>query len=137
MSEKLAAYFTLALLLTARSDQASRASVKARIASPAVLALGVSLVIEAVQAFMPLRVPSLTDPILAVVGALAGGFACLVMEDFHRFAVRGAQHADETLPFSERRVPLGLVDSVIASLMEPHPQAPLERAPRRTPTQSD
>jgi VanZ family protein len=134
MSEKLAAYFILCFLLTGCSRSVSHMSTKSRVTSVIVFAFATSLVMEVIQMFIPVRVPSLTDPILAVVGASTGVLAWFVAADFHRFVVADAQREDEAIPAGSMQPVLGLVDSVIASLMEPHAKAPRERAPKRAPT---
>jgi hypothetical protein len=99
-----------------------------------VLATGValSLVIEAVQMFMTVRITSLTDPLLALAGCLIGVITLQQMAMFHR-------DATDLVPVriqvpSDAVEPLPPADALIASLTDPHPDAPIEPSRGRQPS---
>lgn len=131
MLEKLATYFVFAALLAAVSIQKPGARVGPRVAEITIVAIVVSLIIEAAQVFLPVRVPTLTDPILAAVGAATGAVSYFYAVDYFRLA-HARSLVDSVVTQEPAPAPsLGLVDAVIASLMEPRPDAPRERTPVR------
>lgn len=101
---------------------------------PSILAvcLGLSVLIEAVQLFMPVRVASLTDPILAGGGCLVG----VVVQRQAWLWWHGRSRAIPELPSRAeaalRRAPeLGPTDLLVTGLADPHPDAPRERVPHQ------
>lgn len=125
MAEKLAAYFVFAALLLASSRDARRISVRNGVCQLALFSGLLSCALEIAQVFVVVRVPSLTDPILAVAGSTAGALFYFVAADFVRFAFAPSPQAAPS-PASETMPALGLVDSLIASLMDSHSSAPQE-----------
>ena len=90
-----------------------------------------STLIEIVQMYIPVRVTSLTDPILAAAGCLTGVLAQNHGARFYRFSVSlvaGVEPRLESLPPADR---------LVATLTETNPDAPVEPShkPRRTTVQ--
>ena len=134
--EKFAAYAVFAALFMTGWTRIFQPAKKPRIV--AVVAIGVLLqtVVELAQAYMPVRVTSLTDLILAATGCLIGA---LVQEQAVAFywLARSDRAAAPGLHAANPQAADGLSpgDALIASLMDPHPDAPSESqrgAPRRT-----
>ena len=84
--------------------------------------------------YIPVRVASLTDLILAACGSAVGVFAQERMLIFYHFSSsteavrpeargRGAAAPEDLSP----------TDALIASLMDPYTEAPAEHVPTRTP----
>jgi hypothetical protein len=133
LTEKVAVYAVLAGLLAAcRMGPSSRAS-GAGFGRVLAVCVGLSSFIEVVQVFIPIRVPSLTDPILAAVGCVLGvGVQRTVMSLF-RFAGAHEMVGPLELIATQGSPSLGLTDRLIATLTEPDPQAPVEVPPVHGP----
>ncbi|MBI4716307.1 MAG: VanZ family protein [Planctomycetes bacterium] len=120
--EKLAAYAVFAALLTASAGPKRGESWLAH--RKAIVLVGVLLAgaLECVQVFIPVRVVSLTDPILAACGCLMG----TVLADKSRaFLVAGSAAGEET---SGDR-PWSAADAALSTLAEPREDAPREPSP--------
>jgi VanZ family protein len=133
LTEKVAVYAVLAGLLAAcRMGASSRAS---GMGFGRVLAVcvGLSSVIEVVQVFIPIRVPSLTDPILAAVGCVLGVGVQRTVISLFRFARAHEVVGPSELIATQGGQSLGLTDRLIATLTEPDPKAPIEIPPTHIP----
>ena len=129
--EKFAAFAVFAALFMTGWTRLSYPEKKPRIASVVVMGIALQTVIELFQAYMPVRVTSLTDLILAGVGCLVGAVAQERAVRFYRLA-RARPPRDEAS--GEPGLPPG--DALVASLMDPRPDAPAEPSelrPRRQP----
>ncbi|MGB2988120.1 MAG: VanZ family protein [Phycisphaerae bacterium] len=132
--EKFASYLVFSALLAVCWTRVSSLATKPRLL--AILAVGVALSvgIEITQLFIPVRVTSLTDPILACGACLTGVLAQQHGARFYRFATSTAALG----PDERQRIPAGAVrrapsDVLVATLMEPRVDAPAEPSPMRTP----
>ena len=80
--------------------------------------------------YMPVRVTSLTDPILAAAGCLVGVLAQQHAAAFYRLAASRTIHVPHTAPIPEAATPdLGPTDTLVAGLMDPEAGAPTESIP--------
>ncbi len=128
--EKFAAYAVFAALLTAVSARLANTSVWTRMRRVAVLGVSISVMIEIVQMYMPVRVASLTDPILAFCGCSIGVMAKEQAVAFYWYAVTHEMIGPEGMRRDEgvlTRMPT--TDELIGTLIEPHPEAPVEMPP--------
>ena len=133
--EKFLSYAVFGLLACLSWRRLATCSFSARLTRVLAVGVLVSSAIECVQMFIPVRVASLTDPILAAGGCLVGVVAKDHAQAFYRFALTremaGPRTSDSTL---ETRIPRTLTDDLIGTLTEPHPDAPEERLPSQEPT---
>ncbi len=124
--EKFMAYAALATLLVMSSRKLLAMDLWHRIAVVSATALALSTPLEIVQSYMPVRVASLTDLILAAAGAVTGVLA-------HE---KGAIFLREALAISGEegglvRQPAGnhspnSTDELMGTLLDPSPSAPSE-----------
>lgn len=132
--EKFLAYAVFALLISFSWKRLAVHNLSGRLSRVVSLGVLISSAIEFVQMYMPVRVASLTDPILAAAGCLMGVIAKDHVQAFYQFAMTremaGPPLTDATL---EPQTPLTLTDELIATLTEPHPDAPTETPPTRKP----
>lgn len=128
--EKFAAYVVFAALLAASWRELARRPAGERFLRVTVVGVVLASVIEIVQVFIPVRVTSSTDVILAAAGCLVGVLAHEHGSAFYRFAtspaVTDAYNRPSRAPESGRRT---LSDALIGTLMEPNTQAPVEHVP--------
>ena len=130
--EKFGAYAVFAGLFALYLSPTVTLPGKPRMKTVLVAGVALSLVIEAVQMFITVRITSLTDPILALAGCLIGVITLQQMAIFHC-------DASTLLPVRipvplEVSEPLPPGDAVIASLADPQPDAPVEPSPTRQPS---
>jgi glycopeptide antibiotics resistance protein len=129
--EKFAAYVIFSALLASLWSNGRVLRAKPRLLGIIAIGVAVSALIEIVQMFISVRVTSLTDPMLAAGGCLAGVLARQHLGMLYRFATsEAAVSLEEIRPAP---VPLAPADALVASLTEPHPEAPVEPSPRRRP----
>jgi glycopeptide antibiotics resistance protein len=131
--EKFASYAVLGVLLARFWRGAVSPSVYRSALSAATVCVLLACAVETVQLFIRVRVVSLTDPLLASGGAVVGvvGYAKFMV--FYRKAT-GVTLREPDLAAAPGSGTLGPTDALIASLTEPHDEAPREpgRRPRRT-----
>ncbi|MFQ5461677.1 MAG: VanZ family protein [Phycisphaerae bacterium] len=129
--EKFAMYAVLGASLAAwhkRCTTLVPTSNMFRITSAAVL---ISCGIEAIQMFIPVRVTSLTDPIIAGVGSAVGVMMQNRAAMFLAFAWSHQMHGPSQVPDAEPSGRSITPDDVLATLAQPHPNAPTERVRKR------
>lgn len=129
--EKSASYIIFAACWAASRNPSAHEKAWTRTLLIVTAGVTLSTLIEIVQMYIPVRVTSLTDPILAAAGCLTGVLAQRHGARFYRFAVSIEAEAEprlETLP---------PVDRLVATLTETNPDAPVEPShrPRRTTVQ--
>jgi hypothetical protein len=117
--EKVAAFGVLAALLAMRHASGNSHRQVGSWAPAIIGCTALAGAVEFVQMFNPMRVPSLTDPILAALGAVLG---VLALRYASRFYSSAAEEAEPPM----RRAALGPVDELIATLAEPYEKAPAE-----------
>ena len=132
LTEKIAAYAVLGGLLAARRGVESgvRRASFSRVLYPCV---ALSSIVELVQVYVPIRVPSLTDPMLAAFGCLLGvgmqRTAASLVAFASEYEMIGPD--DSAMP---RAVPaMNLTDELIATLTDADPDAPVELPPVGVP----
>jgi len=130
--EKFGAYAVFAWLFAFYLSPTASLPVRPRMKTVLATGVALSLVIEAVQMFMTVRITSLTDPLLALAGCLIGVITLQQMAMFHR-------DATDLVPVriqvpSDAVEPLPPADALIASLTDPHPDAPIEPSRGRQPS---
>jgi VanZ family protein len=104
----------------------------ARVAIAAAFAACGSACVEIVQMYIPIRVTSLTDPILAAAGVAIGLICYENVLTFYRMSVATA--TGQMYRPSQRRQRLSPTDELIATLTEPGEDAPKEGTPERPRT---
>ena len=121
--EKILAFAVLAALLCRCHAAAGWGMLR-----PTIACVALSAMIELMQAFNPVRVPSVTDLLLAAAGGWLGVWAYSHVQAIVEFSRQLAPQA-----VGEARIPAApsLEDALLSQLSEPHPQAPLESPPRR------
>ncbi len=93
--------------------------------------LALSCAIEVIQILIPVRVPSLTDPIIAACACFVGLVGQRYAVAFWQFAATDAVLVDPRRIRTVRGRPtLAPADALIASLADPRPDAPLEQTPQ-------
>ena len=132
--EKFVMFGILAALLIAGWPKLARVATHSRIVIACTMAVLGSAIIEVIQMLIPVRVTSLTDPILAAGGAAVGVIAYEQGLAFYRFAAELAVRPQEGKASVALPTPFSPTDALIASLMEPAADAPKEPQPRRKPT---
>ncbi len=131
--QKFASYVVFAALLAMWWSRVGVNTMRSPVFAITVIGVSLSLLIELVQVFIPVRVTSLTDPILAAAGCLTGALAQRHAAEFYHFArTRRPAYQPERArrqrsPFAE----LPLDDALIATLYDPRPDAPIEPSPAR------
>jgi VanZ family protein len=124
--EKLTAYLVLSALLVAMLREVGGRSLRAGAAAAFASCLALALLIEVVQVFSPIRVTSLTDPIVALVGAGLGVLAQEQARRFYRNALRVASAEPQPERPQPRAAALSPLDELIGTLTEPREGAPAE-----------
>lgn len=114
---------------TGRHDRASR---RQRIRAIVWKNVGLAAIVEVLQCAIPLRVVSLTDPLLAAAGALIGVFTF----DGFMGLLLAARNASIPRRKSRRRTRLSPADQLVASLADAAPGAPAELPTSRRRPQS-
>ena len=135
--EKFASYVVFAALLATCWSRVRLIEPKSRLLPVIVVGVTLSAAIEAVQVFIPVRVTSLTDPILAAAGCLTGVLAQQHAVRFYWYARSPAPAIPEDHAPQRKAAPrLDPTDALVTLLMDPHPDAPAEPSPSRTPDHS-
>jgi VanZ family protein len=133
--EKLLVYALLGALLATCSRRLQALSMWSRVATLATIGVMIAIPLEVVQMFIPIRVASLTDLILAGCGCAAGAIGQEHAVGFYRFAT-SAKWPTSTGP--PREGPASPVPSptevLFDSLLDEDPAAPVEPSPTRKPT---
>lgn len=133
--EKLGVYAVFAAFLVLSRPSLQLLSLHRRVAWAALLGAVLSVPLEIVQAYIPVRVMSLTDPVLAACGSAAGVLLLAHATDFYFYARSSEFFAkvasDESRGGSRRMSP---TDSLIAELMDEKEGAPIEPSVDREPT---
>jgi len=127
--DKLLAWTLFAFFLSIAWRRVALRDTSNRLVTVAAVAIALSACIEFVQIFTWVRVPSLTDPILAGMGSVVGVLARDHAVAFYRFAARHEQEG----PSMPKRRHFSSLDELIATLGEPYADAPAETAPHRRP----
>ena len=127
--EKCASFALFSALLVAAWPRAQRARILQRIALVGGVGIGLSTAIELFQAYIPVRVTSLTDPILAACGCVVG----VVVQEHALTLYRSARSLAEEQEIALDTESLGLTDALIATLAEPSATAPREPSPAPAP----
>ncbi len=124
--EKIATYTVLAIMLVLSTRWYRRGSLSWRAFKVAKFGVCLSIPIEMVQIFIPIRVATITDPLLAIAGCVSG----VLILDVIANALR---HSSTPTQVSVSQQPsLSPVDELIQTLMQPDPNAPKEPSPKRT-----
>ncbi len=132
--EKFASYAVFSALLAMCWSRMTGLDTRLRILPIMTLGVAMSIAIEIPQMYIPVRVTSLTDPILAAAGCLTGVLAQQHAVMFYRFASSRAVIAPHITVQPETTTgALAPSDALIAGLMDPRPDAPTEPMP--TPPQ--
>ncbi len=133
--EKFISFALFAALLAITWPRAASMPIRSRVLAISMIGVAVSIPIEIVQMFIPVRVTSLTDPILAFCGCAVGVLAEDHAVAFFRFATTHEMFGPKGVR-TGRETPseLAPADALIASLSEPRPDAPTEPSPKRRPT---
>ncbi|MCH7839406.1 MAG: VanZ family protein [Planctomycetes bacterium] len=138
--EKFSSYAVLAVLLAGGWTRAANLPLKRRIASVAMVCVPLSLAIEFLQLFIPIRVAGLTEPILASCACV---FGVVLQEQAALFCHYAGSHspAEQMHMVVPARTPtlaappvLSPTDQLIATLTEPHADAPTELPLTPNPT---
>ena len=119
---KFVAFTVLGATLSAAVPSFANRRFSSRLARVVGCGLALSVVIETAQIFLVVRVPSLTDPIIAGAACAIG-----VMLEAHARTLRqlGADHFR-----AEATAQLSPIDEWLATLAQPRPDAPREPDPR-------
>ncbi len=136
--EKFAVYALFAGLLATCWSRLHGKTTFERTATLASIGVVIATVLEVVQAYIPVRITSLTDLILAAAGCTAGTLAQEHAVKFYRFALtRELPLAEPARPVPELVPGLTPTDVLIGTLTEPSPNAPTEPTlePRPKPTE--
>ncbi len=129
--EKFAAYGLLAAFLAIGRRDRALLPLAPRLVRATAIGVALCSAIELIQMFLPIRVVSLTDPIVAAAGCLTGATLADHVLRFTRYAVTKEVLGPDDRPVELRRArPLTLTDELIAALADPSPQAPAEAVPR-------
>ncbi|MCH8148714.1 MAG: VanZ family protein [Planctomycetes bacterium] len=133
--EKFGVYAVFAALLVLSRPALQLFSLPRRVVWVAFLGAAISVPLEIVQAYIPVRVTSLTDPILAACGSAAGVLLLAHATNFYYYARSSeffAKVASEESRRGSRR--MSPTDSLIAELMDEKEGAPTEPSLDREPT---
>ncbi len=132
---KAASYVVFAALLAHCWGGLHYRPVAIRLRAVTLVVLGMSVVIEIAQVALRPRVPSLTDPIIAVVAGACGVILQDKLARFFREAV-GPDAGQVPAVAAERGPTLTITDEIIAGLVEPRDDAPQEQPVKKpAPTQ--
>jgi VanZ family protein len=128
--EKFASYAVLAALLATCRTRLAQWDMWPRLIRVMTVCIALSSLIECVQMFIPIRVVSLTDPILAAAGCIVGVIVQERAVRFYRFSVAEEVLGPDDHPATpEQMRSLTITDSLIASLADPSADAPTETSP--------
>lgn len=127
--EKLLVWSLFAFFLSIAWRRIATRETASRLVTIGAVAIALSACIEFVQVFARVRVPSLTDPLLAGVATAIGVLARDHAVAFYQFA---AQHEQEG-PGEPKRRRFSSLDELIATLGDPRADAPTEVVPRHRP----
>ena len=128
--EKFASYAVLAALLATCWTRLARLDMWPRLIRVMTVCIALSSLIEYVQMFIPIRVVSLTDPILAAAGCVVGVIVQERAVRFYRFSVAEEVLGPDDRPATpEQMRGLTITESLIASLADPSADAPTETSP--------
>ena len=128
--EKFASYAVFAALLALCWTHTGALDSKPRLFAITAVGVGISTVIEIVQMFIPVRVTSLTDLVLASVGCVTGVVTQQWIVGTYRLAkARTAPGEKQVERAPTRTLHLAPSDALVATLMEPHADAPQEPSP--------
>ncbi len=131
--EKFVAYAVLAALLATCWTRTSRLDFGPRLVRIALVCVGLSFLIECLQLFIPVRVVSLTDPILAAAGCVVGVIVQERAVRFYRYSSASeALGPDDRPPTPKQMRGLTLTDALVGSLTDPDSSAPAEPSPTQT-----
>ena len=129
--EKFGSYALLAILLASAWPGLKPYGARARLTTITAIGLTLCVVIEVIQMYIPVRITSLTDPILAGTGCVTGFVVQEQLALIVRSVNAGERPMDEQ-PHAVTVTPrLAPADALIATLTEPHPDAPIEPAPKQ------
>jgi hypothetical protein len=132
--EKCTAYATFAALLATSWPRIADRSLARKISAILPAGLILCALIECVQVFLPVRIPSLTDPLLAGFGCVVGVAAQAYAVDGWRFALThellGPRNRRGSAAMPQR---LSLTDQLVGTLIDPNDNAPTERPPADHP----
>lgn len=123
--EKFIAYILLGATLTVFWAPVKDRNTASQLVTVTMVCLVISVLIETSQMFIPVRVTSLTDLILAVAGAVVGVLGQRNAAQFYRFATA---KDDAVAPLAEQPTPMSPTDELVGTLIDPHPDAPVETA---------
>lgn len=138
--EKCASYAVFAALLATAWTRIADRTLARKITFVLPVGLVVCVIIECVQVFLPVRIPSLTDPILTAFGCFVGVTAQVYAVDCWRFAQNhemlgpGIRRTSPAISHG-RRQGHSLTDQLVGSLIEPNENAPREPSPSQHPSQ--
>lgn len=133
--EKFISYALFAALLAACWTRVAGLPLRSRLFAVATIGVSISIAIEITQMFIPIRVASLTDPILAACGCVVGVLGQEHAAQFYRFAMTHESLGPKGLQAErEARTRLTPADALLAGLTEPRPDAPVEPSPNSEPT---
>jgi VanZ family protein len=126
--QKFASYAVFAALLAFCWSRRGDGKVDARVFAVAAAGVSLSVYVEFVQAFIPVRVPSLTDPILAAAGCATGAVLVRQARSVYAFSQREPRAIDmpERSKARHEGAALPRDDALIATLIDPDPNAPAE-----------
>ncbi len=136
--EKMAAYALFGFCLISSCPTLKTKLLSLRLVRACSIALALAMVVELVQLFIPIRVVSLTDPILACVGCIMGVITHDIIHAYlqdvsAKATINSAtQHAD----YADQRE-LSLTDVLISTLADQQENAPKEVMPRSAHGQSE
>ncbi len=132
--EKFVSYAVFAALLTTAWTRVRRLNTTARMLVVPAIGVAVSIPLEIMQMYIPVRVPSLTDLILAWGGCVVGVLGQERAAMFYRLATSRDAVAPELRGHQPGTSPeFAPTDALVATLMDPHTDAPVERVPIHPP----
>jgi VanZ family protein len=133
--EKCAAYAVFAALLATAWTRLANLTLGRRVCLVLPVAFVICFMVESVQIFLPVRIASLTDPILAGFGCVVGLGAQMYATDCWRFARDNKRHEpQERRTESAKRRSQSVTDELVGSLIDPREDAPRENSPSQRPT---
>lgn len=118
--EKVAAFAVFGALVAT----AGRESSHPRLRMPIAACLAVAAAVELLQVFIPVRVPSVGDVLLAALGGWIGVWISSHVYAMRQFSVHHASTV--VVPLAPGLQIVRPEDALLASLSEPHPGAPVE-----------
>jgi len=128
--EKVASYALLGGLLASGRSSIRRLSTGSKLLRTTAVSLALATAIESAQLFLPVRVVSLTDLLLAATGSTLGVMLHEHVANLTRYIlhhqVLGPGAPNIALP---PQIALGQVEQLMSTLTDPHPNAPHEPTP--------